>query len=297
MPPPDSKQPPSLISVVIPALNAAHVIGEQLDALSRQTYRGPWEVVVVDNGSTDGTAEAVAAWVGRVPGLRVVDASARRGHTVARNAGAAAAAGDFLLYCDADDVVSPGWVAAMAEAASTCDIVGGYSEIETLNDERNRSWRHPQAPNRLPSKMGFLPLAISANIGLRKSVLVEIGGWNEGYGEGCEDVEICWRAQVAGYELCYVPNAVVAYRLRSSIKGVARQMYRRGLAEPQLYRDFRSYGVPRRSPMRMAGGWARLVVRLPELARGTAGRGRWVKEAATLVGRAHGSIRHRAVYL
>ncbi|MDP9402817.1 MAG: glycosyltransferase [Actinomycetota bacterium] len=296
-PPPDSKSPPSLVSVVIPALNAADVIGGQLEALSRQTYTGPWEVVVVDNGSTDGTAEVAAGWADRLPGLRVVDASARRGHTVARNAGAAAATGDFLLYCDADDVAYPGWVAAMAEAAASGDVLGGYLETETLNNDNNRSWRMRQRLDRLPTKMGFLPLAITANFGIRKSVLLWIGGFNEDYAEGCNDVEVSWRAQVAGYELCFVPEAVMAYRLRTSLRGLAKQMYRRGLAEPQLYRDFRPHGVPKRSALRMAGGWAKLIVDLPLVLQGPGPRGQWVTRVATLAGRARGSIQHRSLYL
>ncbi len=288
-----------LCSVVIPALNAAEVIGEQLEALSRQTFDGDWEVVVVDNGSTDGTAAAVMAFVDRLPRLRVVDASERRSHTFARNTGARAAEGGLLLYCDADDIVAPGWVAAFARAAEDdgCDFMGGFVDDVSLNDPQHADWRQSPPPDRLPEKMGFLPLAISANLAIRRSVLFDIGGWNEAYGEGCNDVELSWRAQVAGCRLCYVPDAVIAYRYRSSMKALARQMYRRGLAEPQLYADFRRHGLPRRPVWRMAGGMAKLAVRTPDLVRGPGPRGRWVNKAATVVGRVRGSARHRSLYV
>jgi glycosyltransferase involved in cell wall biosynthesis len=286
-------------SVVIPALNAAEVIGEQLDALSRQTYQGDWEVVVVDNGSTDGTAAAAMAHARRLPRLRVIDASQRRSHTFARNSGAAGAEGELLLYCDADDVVAPGWVAAFAAAAEEegCDFMGGFVDDVSLNDPRHGAWRQSPPRDRLPEKMDFLPLAISANLAIRRSVLFDIGGWNKGYGEGCNDVELSWRAQVAGYRLCYVPEAEIAYRYRSSMRALARQMYRRGLAEPQLYGDFRPHGLPRRPVWRMAGGVAKLAVRSPDLVRGEGPRGRWVNHAATVVGRLRGSARHRSLYV
>jgi glycosyltransferase involved in cell wall biosynthesis len=285
-------------SVVIPALNAAEVIGDQLDALSRQTFDGDWEVVVVDNGSTDGTTAAAAAWADRLPALRVVDASQRRSHTFARNTGARAASGDLLLYCDADDIVGPGWVEAFVRAADDgCDFMGGFVDDVSLNDPRHADWRQSPPPDRLPEKMDFLPLAISANLAIRRSVLFDIGGWNESYGEGCNDVELSWRAQVAGCRLCYVPQAVIAYRYRSSMRALARQMYRRGLAEPQLYADFRPHGLPRRPVWRMAGGVAKLAVRSPDLVRGEGPRGRWINHAATVVGRVRGSARHRCLYL
>jgi GT2 family glycosyltransferase len=128
-------------------------------------------------------------------------------------------------------------------------------------------------------------------------VLFDIGGWNESYGEGCNDVELSWRAQVAGCRLCYVPEAVIAYRYRSSMRALARQMYRRGLAEPQLYADFRPHGLPRRPVWRMAGGVAKLAVRSPDLVRGEGPRGRWINHAATVLGRVRGSARHRCLYL
>ncbi|MBA2624808.1 MAG: glycosyltransferase family 2 protein, partial [Acidimicrobiia bacterium] len=144
--------PPIRFSVVIPSLDAAHVIGQQLDALAGQTFDGDWEVVVVDNGSKDGTASLAESWTDRLPALRVVDASERQAHTYARNAGARAATGDWLLYCDADDIVAPGWVAAFASHAERhegCDLMGGFVEDRTLNDPRLRGWRQSPPVHRL----------------------------------------------------------------------------------------------------------------------------------------------------
>src|SRR5262249_36860008 len=124
---------PNLISVVVPVLNEATHLPEQLAALAAQTYRGRWEGIVSDNGSEDGTPETAASWCDRLPRLRVVDASDRKSLNHARNVGAINACGDFVAFCDGDDVVSPNWLRELAEAAPRADIVGGSLDVESLN--------------------------------------------------------------------------------------------------------------------------------------------------------------------
>src|SRR3954452_8254427 len=115
--------PPRKLSVGIPCLNAASTLGVQLAALTRQSWPGGWEVIVADNGSTDGSREIVESYRGRLPGLELVDASDRRGQAHARNAGAAAASGDAFLFGDADDEVAPGWLAALGRALAVHEFV------------------------------------------------------------------------------------------------------------------------------------------------------------------------------
>jgi len=79
-----------MISVVLPLYNAARVVGGQLDALAGQAYSGAWELIVADNGSTDGSPAIVERWRDRIPSMRVIDASIRRGAAAARNLGAVA---------------------------------------------------------------------------------------------------------------------------------------------------------------------------------------------------------------
>ncbi len=127
---------PELVSVVIALRNKGPWIGAQLEALAAQRYAGPWEVVVVDNGSTDDGPQVARAMAEPLPELRVVDASDRRGTSHARNVGAHAARGDLLLYCDGDDVVAPGWIEAMVEAAAQGRPRGGPAALGPCSTTR-----------------------------------------------------------------------------------------------------------------------------------------------------------------
>src|SRR5205807_9629623 len=122
-------------SVILCVRNGASTIGDQLAALARQTCPDPWEVVVVDNGSSDGTAGVVQQWRDRLPGLRIVSANQGVGLAYARNVGSHAASGRILAFCDADDVADPGWLAGLIAGAGEADIVGGRLDLELLNDD------------------------------------------------------------------------------------------------------------------------------------------------------------------
>jgi glycosyltransferase involved in cell wall biosynthesis len=289
--------PDPMISVVIPARNSEDVITGQLAAMSRQDHDGPWEVIVADNGSDDGTAAAAAGWADRIPGLRVVSAADGIGINHARNAGAREAGGDFLLFCDADDEADPGWVRAMAGAARTCTAVGGSIEKQSLNDRASVEWRPPLVMTELPIMGGFLPRPVGANCGVRADVWRDLGGFDEDYRVGATETEFFWRLQLAGHQVCFVPEAVIHYRFRSGLRAHARQSFKFGVARTRLYRDFRDQGMPRTSAGQVLRRLAWLVTHLPDLVRDGGARGRWVGQAASQWGRVIGSIRHRLVYL
>lgn len=285
-----------LVSVVIPVRNASATLGAQLDALARQDHRGPWEVVIVDNGSTDDTAAVAAGWADRLPGLRVVSAVDRAGPAYARNVGAAEAKGELLVYCDGDDVASPGWLAAMVAAARDADVVGGRLDDTILNTAVTRSWRPAPPTDAAPPVQRFLPAAASANLAIRKEVLEDLGGWREDYVAGYEDVELCWRAQLAGRRFAFAPGAVMGYRYRTGLRDLARQYYAYGRMAPRLYRDFGPHGMPRSDLRTTAGAWKRVVADLPRAVRSPEARGVWVRNAATRLGRLVGCVRHRAFF-
>src|SRR5437764_14714569 len=104
--------PTLALSIVMPLLNGERFLGEQLAALSAQEVEGGFEVLVCDNGSTDGSVSLAGSFADRLD-LRVIDASARRGPTYARNMGAALAVAPSLVFLDHDDAAMPGYLEAM----------------------------------------------------------------------------------------------------------------------------------------------------------------------------------------
>jgi GT2 family glycosyltransferase len=285
-----------VISVVIPVRDAAGVLAGQLGALAAQEVPEPWEVVIADNGSRDRLPQVVAAWRASVPGLRVVDASRRPGVNHARNAGARAARGDRILFCDADDEVSPTWVATMGAALRHCDAVGGTLDRRRLTPG---AARRPalEVSTALAPWPGFWPFASGANCGVRSDVFAAVGGYDEAFRGGGDDVDFSWRLRERGYELRFVAEAVVHYRERTGWRSAACQAYGYGRQDPRLYRRFASSGMPPSRGRKAARAWAHLVVYAPRYWRSAPDRAQWVRSVARRVGRIAGSVELRTCYL
>ncbi len=208
------------LSVIIACLNGADTIGVQLEALANQRWSEPWEVIFADNGSTDGTVTVVEQYKQRLPNLLIVDASDQPGKAHACNVAMLAATGEAFAFCDADDEVGPGWVAAMGEALSKYELVGGAIDLLKLNEARRiKNQAHQQQTGLQKAEYPpFLPYCGGCNLGFKRSLYQTIGGFDESLHVN-EDTEYCWRAQLAGAKLQFVPNALVHYRLRNTLAG------------------------------------------------------------------------------
>lgn len=283
------------VTVVLPTRNGAGTIRRQLDALSRQEWAGSWEVVVSDNGSTDCTVATVRDYFGRLPALKIVNSSDRLGATHARNVGVAAARGWSVVFCDDDDAVAPGWLAAFGNALREHELVAGTLEMTKLNT----SWtRDPQQPDGIRQvDPPFLPYAFSAVLGIRRSLHLAIGGFNEEFVGGAEDVDYCFRAQLRGADLYYAAEAVVHYQIRSSLGAIYRQARSYSRGDVLLYTRYRPLGMRWQSPRRAAKFWALCWARLlPALASREA-LAIWLWHLGRRVGYLQGSVRHRVLAL
>lgn len=282
------------LSVIIPALNVARVLGDQLEALAAQDWDGAWEVIVADNGSRDGTAEVARRYRDRLPELRILDASGRAGSAYARNLGARAAQGESLVFVDADDIVAPGFLRAMAEALREHPFSAPRIEATSLN----RSWasqlgEHPQFHGLMRYyNEPFLHHASGCGLGMRRALFVRLGGFDESLLR-LQDTELCFRAQLAGVPMHFVPEARVSMRNRQSLGGMLRQARDWGRAEVALAMRYRRVGgLARRLYLwlRYAARWLKLLALLLG-ARSRLALTRVAKEAARQVGILEAALR------
>lgn len=280
------------ISVIVPCRNAAAVLGHQLEALARQRCSRPWEVVVVDNGSTDETKRVAAGFDDRLPRLVVVEAAQKAGAAYARNAGVAAARGEYVAFCDADDEVALNWLESVETALNEHPVVAFRQETGKLNagsaalSRRSRQSEGLQAYAYPP----YLPYS-GTTIALPRRLFLELGGFDESL-LACEDADFCWRLQHAGAQIHFARDAVVHVRLRETPAGMCRQARLWGEYNVALYKKFRPLGMPAIRRTRGVRNLLGLVRRSPELLSARS-RMAWLWQASWVTGRVIGSIKYR----
>jgi GT2 family glycosyltransferase len=228
------------VSVVVATYNGGRTLRETLESLGKLRYPD-YEVVVVDDGSTDDSA-AIAREFLRPGGegngsVRLVQQE-NRGLSNARNTGIQAATGEIVAFCDSDVAVNRRWlyhlVAALLSGGPGTEGVGG--------------------PNLPPPGDGWVAAAVSAspgtathvlmgdeaehvpgcNMAFWKSALVALGGFDPRFRAAGDDVDICWRIQNAGGRLAFAPSAIVWHHRRDSARGYLRQQRGYGEAEADL---------------------------------------------------------------
>jgi len=237
-----------VLSVVIPVRNAARYLPDALEALASQKFAADWELVLVDNGSSDSSVAIALNFKNQLPALNIkmVHAYDKPGQAHALNAGAAASSGRSLLFLDADDVVAPGYLAAMATALEEAPFVCSRLDNETLNPGWLRMSRPPTQVDGVGAPFGFLPSAAGCSVGVWRSIFEEVGGFDSTILLG-NDVDFSWRVQLAGLPLQFVPEAVVHYRFRENLRQIFAQARTYGTAGPTLYKRYRAIGMTRRS--------------------------------------------------
>jgi glycosyltransferase involved in cell wall biosynthesis len=285
------------LSVIIPAYNAGQFLDQQLEVLSGEQWSGPWEVIVADNGSTDHTRAVLAKYQDRLPAVRLVDASDKRGAAHSRNVGARAAQGEWLAFIDADDLAGEGWVAAIAEAMNAHDFVCSRFEFDRLNEPwlvqvraraQDKDVQHYSYPP-------FLPHAGGCGLGIRHTLHERIGGFDESL-PALEDTDYCFRVQLQGTPLHFASEAVVHIRYRATLKALYEQARFWGKMNVLMYKRYRPLGMPPLDWQTGAHAWWKLLRSLP-FRRSRLGLARWLWQFGWRLGRVQGCLEYRVLAL
>ncbi len=225
-----------VVSVVIPAYNAAGTLDETLRALHAQAGAPPFEIIVVDNASTDATAD-----VARAEGATTVLFEPKRGPAAARNRGLFAARGQIIAHCDADTVPTRRWLRELCApfADPKTILVAGNTICYPLNTPAERYMQASGVydTQRKITRTPF-PFAPSLNLAVRKEAACSIGGWTEDLLTG-EDVDFSHRLLNAyPTEIAYASKAILYHRGRTNDEALCRQAWTWGEGAADLYRRY-----------------------------------------------------------
>jgi len=223
------------VSVIVAARNAASTIEAQLAAIDSQTYPGPWNLITVDDASTDTTTDRIRC-ASSSDRLTLITLNQRVGQASARNRGAEHSSAEVLAFTDGDDVVHPRWLQHLVEALAGADLVGGSIDDCRLNSDKVRRRRPPHPNGRLPTDIEGRPYALGTNLAIWRTKFDQLGGWTDRMIAGT-DVDLCRRAHAAGMTLAYARPAVVSYRIPTSRRRLVAQNYRWGQADAQTRRS------------------------------------------------------------
>jgi glycosyltransferase involved in cell wall biosynthesis len=219
-----------VVSVIVPVRNGAKSLPSLLQSLHEQTLaRERYEVIVVDNDSSDGTADVAASHGARV----VQEPIANRSR--ARNRGAEAARTRLYAFTDADCVAHPGWLEALLGCAHEAPLMAGEVRLEVSDDpnaiERfELRWRFAQEA--WVKQAGW---AATANLLVHAEAFDAIDGFDPAFVHGAEDGDFCIRAQKAGYPLSYCGDAVIEHEGERELRPMLRRFFMHGYGANQAY--------------------------------------------------------------
>jgi hypothetical protein len=216
------------ISVVICAYNAAATIAECLEHTCRLTYPD-LEVVVVDDGSTDATAEVARCF----PRARVVTIE-HAGLSAARNEGLRQARGELVAYLDSDAFPTPEWPWFLAAGLDGATVGGvGGPNVPPPGDPAgaHRVAGAPGGPVHVLVGDDRAEHVPGCNMAFWRDVLIEAGGFDPIYTAAGDDVDMCWRVLDRGWDIGFHPAALVWHHRRAGVLAYLRQQRGYGRAE------------------------------------------------------------------
>ncbi|MGQ9920313.1 MAG: mycofactocin biosynthesis glycosyltransferase MftF [Desulfobacca sp.] len=253
------------ISIIVPVFNRVQGIADCLQALLALAYPADKrEIIVVDDGSQDGTPDQVRHYP-----VKLLALERNRGQAAARNIGAAAAQGEILAFIDSDCIADPQWLRELVPyfQDERVVLVGGYVAAYYQHSWLDR-FEEVQSPLNMGREM-ILGVGASSdfyvptcNVLIRKEAYRRVGGLNEQLRVG-EDVDLCWRLKAQGHHLLYVPKGKVRHQHRDRFWQAFRRRFDYGTSEAFLFTKHR--GVRKKFPWKPAEAvlallWALLLL-------------------------------------
>ena len=226
---------PICVSVIIPAYNASATIGQELESLSKQNCFQPFEVIVVDDGSIDNTAEIVRSFAS-VKYVRQDNA----GPASARNHGARVAQGEFLAFTDSDCIPHEDWISKLMAGFShpQVGVVAGSYGIANPESWLARCvhieilWRHTKLMPDFSNSFG------SYNFCVKKNVFEAVGGFNSSYRFASgEDNDISYKIRGLGWRIYFQRKALVDHHHTASVSQYLKEQFRHGFWRVKMYKD------------------------------------------------------------
>ncbi len=212
-----------MISVVVPVRNGAATLPACLQALAQQTLDpAAYEVIVVNDGSTDGTSALVRGYA-----VRCVDLPPS-GPAAARNHGVALAQGDLVLFTDADCAPAPDWVARLAAAFNAPEVMGARGVYRTRQTSLVARFVQQEYQDKYDrtARRRSIDFIDTYSAGYRRAVFLENGGFETAFpAPSVEDQELSFRLAEKGYRLVFVPDAVVYHQHDNSLGEYLRRKY------------------------------------------------------------------------
>jgi len=234
-----NKLPPKLTaapkaSVIVPAYNAAATLGDCLASLRTLNYPNH-ETIVVDDGSTDSTAQ-----IAEQAGARTIRLE-HCGLAAARNAGVEAASGEIVAFIDADACADRDWLYHLVETITRRDVAAasGPNFAPAPGSSRAAAMASaPGLPREVRARDADLAQLCGCNMALSKAALTKIGGFDPAFTTAADDVDLSWRLTASGETLAHAPGAVVIHERRATLGAYLAQQRGYGKGEGLLAKRY-----------------------------------------------------------
>ena len=223
------------VSVVVPVYNMRQGVCDAVGRLLAQTL-SPHEIIIVDDGSTDGTADALKA---EFSGHETVSVLSQQncGPAAARNHGIRAATGDYVAFTDGDCLPDREWLAQLIEAFDSDDVAGVGGTVKRADENLVSEYVDAYGIFNPSMNEDLVECLVTANACFRRDVLVEADMFDERFRKpGGEDSELSVRIRSMGFVLRYAPDALVLHHHRQTISAFLKTMQNYGRGSYILFK-------------------------------------------------------------